>query len=137
MTTGLIDLIRWTFQGARRLSTPQENKHSLRGAVGKVGLEPTTPNTEKQADGFSHLLHSVLRLGSCQWNRVVADATAAPRLMVPARPPTPCKSTKSRLPDAEKYADYKGSPLPFFHFFHLIFFHLLFAPWRITRLYFL
>ena len=34
---------------------------------------------------------------------MVAVATAAFdwSLMVPARPPTPCKSTKSRLPDAE------------------------------------
>ena len=30
---------------------------------------------------FSPLLLSVLRLGSCQWNWVVADATAAPRLV--------------------------------------------------------
>ena len=56
-------------------------KHSLWGAVGKFGLEPASPSTEKQADGFSHLLHSVLRIGSCQWNWVVADATAAPRLV--------------------------------------------------------
>ena len=26
------------FLGARRLLTPQEHKHSLRGAVGKVGV---------------------------------------------------------------------------------------------------
>ena len=44
-------------------------------------LEPATPSTEKQADGFSPLLLSVLRLWSCQWNWVVADATEAPRLV--------------------------------------------------------
>ena len=68
------------------------------------GLEPATPSTEKQVDSFSHLQHSVLRLGSCQWNWVVAEMLPQPlgrSLMVPARPPTPCKSTKSRLPDTE------------------------------------
>ena len=73
------------------------------------------PPTKKQADGFSHLL----RLGSCQWNWVVADATAAFdwSLMVPGRPPTPCKSTKSRLLGRW---DYKGAPLPLPLFLRLI-----------------
>ena len=45
------------FWGARRLSTPQEHKHSLIGAVGKVGVAGPggAPNTELQADVFSHL----------------------------------------------------------------------------------
>ena len=54
----------------------------LWGAVGKgwgnlcgQGSNPATPRTEKQAGGFSPLLLSVL--GSCQWNWVVADATAS------------------------------------------------------------
>ena len=52
------------------------------GQLVRPGLDPATPTSGKQADGFSHLLHSVLRLGSCQWNWVVAGATAAP-WMVP------------------------------------------------------
>ena len=88
------------FSDARRLSTPQEHKHSLKGAVGKVGVaEPANPSTEKQADGLSHLLHSVLSLGSCQWNWVVAGATAAFNTSQVLS--TPYKSTKSRLPDTE------------------------------------
>ena len=51
------------------------------GSLVRPGLEPATPNTELRADGFSHLPHSVLRLGSCQWNWVVAGATAAPWLV--------------------------------------------------------
>ena len=37
---------------------------------------PIHPGTEKLADGFSYLLLCVLGLGPCQWNRLVADATA-------------------------------------------------------------
>ena len=46
-------------------------------------FEPATHRTEKQTNGFSPLLLSVLRLGSCQWNWVVACATGA--LLVPFR----------------------------------------------------
>ena len=57
----------------------------------RPGFEPASPSTEKQADGLSYLLHSVLRLGSCQWNWVVAGATAAFdwSLMVTVRLPNP------------------------------------------------
>ena len=47
----------------------------------RIRIDFATPSTEKQADGFSHLLHSVLRLGSSQWNLVVAGDTAAPWLV--------------------------------------------------------
>ena len=85
----------FVFWGTRTLSTPLE--HSLReaeawlGYLVRPGLEPATPSAEKQADVFSHLLHSVLRLGSCQWNWVEACATAAFEwsLMVSIRPPNP------------------------------------------------
>ena len=56
--------------------------------TGPVGLEPATPSKEKQAGGFSPLLLSMLILGSCRRNWVVADATVAFEwsLMVPVRP---------------------------------------------------
>ena len=49
------------------------------------------------------MLHSVLKLGSCNWNWVVADATWAPWLVPEStsQVPTPCTSTKSRLPDTD------------------------------------
>ena len=59
------------------------------GVTGPEGARTCYPSTEKQAGGFSPMLLCVLRLGSCQWNWVVAGATAAfdwP-LMVPVRPP--------------------------------------------------
>ena len=65
--------------------------------------KPEQHFTAKQACGFPPLLLSELRLGSCKLNWVVADATPAfacsfwNRLGLP----TPCKSSKSMLPDAE------------------------------------
>ena len=66
-------------------------------------LKLATPRTGKQAGGFSPLLLSFLRLGSCQWKWVVADAAAA--FAGPSWKqlglPTPCKFTKSRLPETK------------------------------------
>ena len=60
------------------METGQLGKPLARVEVtGPAGLEPDTPSTEKQAGGFPPLLLSVLRLGSCQWNWVVAGTTAA------------------------------------------------------------
>ena len=85
------------FFGCPEAINPTRAQTLLREAVSKVGVagptgvEPATPSTENKGDGFSHLLDSVLRLESCQWNWVVAAATMAFdwSLMVPARPPNP------------------------------------------------
>ena len=48
------------------------------GATGPAALEPAIFSTDKEAVGFSYLLHSVLRLESYQWNWVVAGAISQP-----------------------------------------------------------